>query len=696
MPAPVRIERAGDIALVIADNPPVNAISAAVRQGLMEAIETADADPDARAIVIACDGATFFAGADIREFNEQPRQPFLPDLINRIEACSKPVVAAMHGTALGGGFEIALGCHWRVADPAAKMGLPETKLGLLPGAGGTQRLPRLIGPEAALDMILSGDPVDATRALKAGMIDELAQGDLREAAIEAARRLAREGGEPRRLSRDDSRIAASKADIAAYDAHAAAALARKRGYDFARACADSVRNAILLPFGEALTHERAFFLQLKEGPQSAAMRHLFFAERAALKIPGMPADTKARPVRKAAVIGSGTMGAGIAMCFADASIPVTLIDPNPEALERGLAAMRANYARSAAKSGKGEDWVEGRMRMVSAAGGLDGAAGADLVVEAVFEDMALKQQIFAELDRVTGPQAILATNTSTLDVNRIADATSRPEAVVGMHFFSPANVMRLLEVVQADRTSPEVLKTAIETGRKLRKLPVTVGVCYGFVGNRMLHARFGQVEALLLEGATPASIDRALTDFGFAMGPCAVSDLAGLDVGWRARQQAGRKAAVADAICALGRFGQKTGAGYYRYPEGSRRGEPDPEIEALIRGIAQERGIPRRSPEAGEIFERLVYTMINEGARILDEGVARRASDIDLIWVNGYGWPPYEGGPMFHADRIGLDRVASRLDELAARTGDESLRASPLLRRLAAEGGRFAQLAGLG
>lgn len=692
MNGPVSIERDGEIGIVLADNPPVNALSTAVREGLLRAVESLDGDASVAAIVIACKGATFFAGADIREFGQAPRQPVLPDLINRIEACSKPVIAAVHGTALGGGCEIALGCHVRVADNRARMGLPEVKLGLLPGAGGTQRLPRLIGPQAALDIIVSGDPVSAGRALELGMVDALAQGDLLVEAVAAARKAVADGGTLRRLSRIDDRLVEARNDIEAFDAHAAGAISRKRGFDAPRACVEAVRDAILLPFEEGLRRERAHFMALKDGSQSGAQRHLFFAERAALKVPGITKETRARPVRRAAVIGAGTMGSGIATCFAEAGIPVTIVDPQREALARGMASAKANLARSALRAGLDEAAAAARVALVSTADNLAACAGADLVVEAVFEDMVLKQKIFAELDGILGPDAVLATNTSTLDVNRIAEAVARPEAVVGMHFFSPANVMRLLEVVRAEKTAPEVLKTAIDTGRKLAKLPVTVGVCYGFVGNRMLYARSAQVEALLLDGATPSQVDKAMTDFGFAMGPCAVSDLAGLDVGWRARQQSGRTAAVADAICELGRFGQKTGAGYYRYGEGARRGEQDPGIEALIRDMAARKGIAQRRIDPVEIHERLIYAMINEGARILEEGIAQRSSDIDLIWVNGYGWPAYEGGPMFLADRTGPGVIAGRLEHYAGVTGDEALKPAPLLLKLAGEGGKFADI----
>lgn len=688
----VRIERDGEIGLAITDNPPVNALSTAVRSGLLEAVETLDADDAVKAIVIHCEGRTFFAGADIREFNAPPQPPILGELIDRIEACGKPVIAALHGTALGGGCEVALGCHYRIIDPNGRMGLPEVKLGLLPGAGGTQRLPRIVGPKRAAEIIVSGDPVDAAYAVESGMADRLAAGDIKAAALDYAREIVAQGLPVRPVSAREENLDEARKDLAGFDAFGADLLKRKRGFDAPRLCVQSVRNALTMPFEEGAKTERGYFMELKDGSQSAAQRHLFFAERAALKVEGIDKDTPVVDVGKAAVLGAGTMGGGIAMCFANAGIPVLMIDPNAEALERGYATVRANYERSAKRAGHDDAWVEKRLGLITPAGDMEATADADLVVEAVFEDMALKKQIFADLDRITKADTVLATNTSTLDVNEIAAATKRPHSVVGMHFFSPANVMRLLEVVRGDRTDAKTLKTAIETGRKLRKLPVTVGVCYGFVGNRMLYARTMQVERLMLEGAMPHQIDAALTDFGFAMGPCAVGDLAGLDIGWRSRKQAGRTAPVADAICELGRFGQKTGRGYYRYEEGSRKPLPDPEIEALIRDLAAKMGVEQRTIDSKEIFERLIYAMINEGARILEEGIAARSSDIDLVWVNGYGWPAYEGGPMFHADLVGPGVVAERLEAHARATGDETLKPAPLLAKLAASGGKFADL----
>jgi 3-hydroxyacyl-CoA dehydrogenase len=687
---PVHIRRSGEIGIIATDNPPVNALSSAVRKGLLDAVEELDGDPAIAAIVLHCTGRTFFAGADIREFDMPPVEPALPDVINRIEAASKPVVAALHGTALGGGCEVALGCHFRVAAPAARLGLPEVKLGLLPGAGGTQRLPRRIGTARAFEFIATGNPVSAAEALEMGIVDEICDGDILEGGVAMARRAVAQDLPTVRMSEMKASWSSEQAAIEDLDRMAEPVFARRRGFPAYAAIAESIRNAVEMPFAAGLRRERELFMELKQGYQSAAQRYLFFAERAAVKIADMPPGTQPRPIERAAVLGSGTMGGGIAMCFANAGIEVAMIDPDGEALARGLSTVRSNYERSAARAGRDQKWVGERMKRIAPTADFGAVSDADIVVEAVFEDMALKKEVFKELDGLCKGGALLATNTSTLDVNVIAAATSRPQDVVGMHFFSPANVMRLLEVVRGHTTGFEALATAIETGRRLGKLPVTVGVCYGFVGNRMLHARGGQVERLLLEGASPQSIDKTLTDFGFAMGPCAVGDLAGLDVGWRARKQAGRVAPVADALCERGRFGQKTGGGYYRYAEGSRVPVPDPEVDALIGEIAGAKGVERRAIDGDEIFERLIFPMINEGARILDEGIATRASDIDLIWVNGYGWPAFEGGPMFLADRLGAKRIAAALETHAAKTGDDSLRPADRLVQMAETGSSFA------
>jgi len=682
--ASVDLRRDGEIAVVTADNPPVNALKHEVRAGLTEALGQARDDGAVTAVVITCAGRTFFAGADITEFGKPPQAPSLHDVIAAIETMPKPVVAALHGTALGGGFELALACHFRVAVPAARVGLPEVKLGLLPGAGGTQRLPRLVGPEKALQMIVIGEPIGAAEARADGIIDEIVEADLNAAAVDFARRVVREG-RPLRLVRDrDEKL------IGEGFADAAEALTRRlRGREAPAACVEAVRNAIVLPFDEGLRRESELFRQLVAGDQSKAQRHIFFAEREAAKVPDMPEATKPRPIAHGAVIGAGTMGGGIAMCFANAGIPVTIVETGRDLLQKGLDRVSANYRTTVSRGGLAADEMERRMGLITGVTELEAVGGADVVVEAVFEEMDVKKRAFADLDRVAKPDALLATNTSTLDVDAIARATARPQDVLGMHFFSPANVMRLLEIVRGARTSFEALATAITLGRRLGKVPVTVGVCYGFVGNRMLARRSVETERLLLEGALPQEVDAAVTGFGFPMGPCAMMDLAGLDVGWRIRQGRGEHALIEDALCEAGHYGQKTGKGYFRYEAGSRTPLPDPEVEKTILEASSRLGINRRPIGEEEIVERMILPMINEGARILDEGIASRPGDIDVIWVYGYGWPVWRGGPMYYADHLGLGHIRDRLAFYADRSRDETLRPAPLIRRLAAEGRGF-------
>ncbi len=685
--ASIDLRRDGRIAIVIADNPPVNALKHEVRAGLSQALRQAGDDASVEAVVIACAGRTFFAGADISEFGQPPQAPSLGEVIAQIEAMPKPVVAALHGTALGGGFELALACHFRVAAAAARMGLPEVKLGLLPGAGGTQRLPRLIGPEKALRMIVTGEPLGAAQALADGIVDEIAAGDLNTAATAFGRRAVAER-RPLRLirDRDDKLIGEGFADAAA------TLTQRLRGREAPAACVEAVRNAIVLPFEEGLRRESELFQKLVAGDQSKAQRHIFFAEREAVKVPGIPPETKPRPIAQAAVIGAGTMGGGIAMCFANAGIPVTLIETGDDLLHKGLDRIAANYRATVARGGLGAEEMERRIGLIAGAVGLDAAGEADVVIEAVFEDMDLKRRVFAELDRVAKPGALLATNTSTLDVDAIAGATSRPQDVVGTHFFSPANVMRLLEIVRGVESAPDALATALALARRLGKVPAVVGVCYGFVGNRMLARRSVEAERLLLEGALPHEVEAALVEFGLPMGPFAMMDLAGLDVGWLIRKSRGEHAVIEDALCEAGHFGQKTGKGYFRYEAGSRAPIPDPEVERIILDASAGLGIARRKIEPTEIVERTIFPMINEGARILDEGIAARPGDIDVIWVYGYGWPVWRGGPMYYADRIGLGQVRDRLAFYAERSGDESLRPAALITRLAAEGSGFGSL----
>jgi 3-hydroxyacyl-CoA dehydrogenase len=683
--ASVDLRRDGEIAVVTTDNPPVNALKHEVRAGLTQALAQARDDDAVKTVVIACAGRTFFAGADITEFGKSPQAPSLYEVIAAIEAMPKPVVAALHGTALGGGFELALACHFRVAISAAQVGLPEVKLGLLPGAGGTQRLPRLVGPEKALQMIVTGEPIGASEARADGIIDETVEGDLTAAAVEFARRVVREGRRLRLVrDRDEKLIGEGFAD-------AAEALTRRlRGREAPAACVEAVRNAIVLPFEEGLRRESELFRQLVAGDQSKAQRHIFFAEREAAKVPDMPEATKRRQSARATVIGAGTMGGGIAMCFANAGIPVTVVETAGDLLQKGIDRVAANYRTTVSRGGLTADEMERRMGLITGVTELEAAAEADVVVEAVFEEMEVKKRVFADLDRVAKPAALLATNTSTLDVDAIARSTARPQDVLGMHFFSPANVMRLLEIVRGARTSFEALATAIALARRLGKVPVTVGVCYGFVGNRMLARRSVETERLLLEGALPQEIDAAVSGFGFPMGPCAMMDLAGLDVGWCIRKGRGEQALIEDALCEAGHYGQKTGKGYFRYEAGSRTPLPDPEVEKTILEASSRLGINRRAIGQEEIVERMTLPMVNEGARILDEGIASRPGDIDVIWVYGYGWPVWRGGPMYYADRLGLPHVRDRLAFYADRSRDESLRPALLLERRAAEGRGFA------
>ena len=683
--ASVDLQRDGELAVVTVDNPPVNALKHEVRAGLAEALRQARADGAVKAVVISCAGRTFFVGADITEFGKPPQAPSLHDVIAAIEAIPKPVIAALHGTALGGGFELALACHFRVAVATARVGLPEVKLGLLPGAGGTQRLPRLVGPEKSLKMIVTGDPIQASEALTDGVIDEIVEGDLTAGAVAFARRVVAEG-RPLTLVRDreDKLIGEGFAD-------AAEELTRRlRGREAPAACVEAVRNAIVLPFEEGLKREGELFRKLVTGDQSRAQRHIFFAEREAAKVMDMPEATKPRAIARGAVIGAGTMGGGIAMCFANAGIPVTIVETGRDLLQRGLDRMAGNYRTTVSRGGLDAAEMERRMGLITGVTELGAIGEADVVIEAVFEEMDVKKRVFANLDRVAKPNALLATNTSTLDVDQIARATARPQDVLGMHFFSPANVMRLLEIVRGAGTSFDALATAIALGRRLGKVPVTVGVCYGFVGNRMLARRSVETEHLLLEGALPQQIDAAVTGFGFPMGPCAMMDLAGLDVGWRIRQGRGERALIEDALCDAGHYGQKTGKGYFRYEAGSRMPLPDAEVEKIILDAASRLGINRRPISEEEIVERMVLPVVNEGARILEEGIAARPGDIDVIWVYGYGWPVWRGGPMHYADQLGLPHIRDRLRFYADRSGDETLRPAPLLDRLAAEGRNFA------
>jgi 3-hydroxyacyl-CoA dehydrogenase len=689
----VDLRRDDNIGVIVIDNPPVNALKNAVRSGLTEALTRAREDASIEALVITCAGRTFIAGADISEFGKPPQPPTTIDVIAAIESMPKPVIAAMHGTALGGGLEVALGCHYRVAVPSAKLGLPEIKLGLMPGAGGTQRLPRLVGVEMALDMIVTGEQVTASEALDAGLIDMIVVGDLAAAGVAYARRVVKEKRPLPRARDSDEKLMPFKSDPAAFDAIAAKYQKRSKALHAPAAAIAAVRSALDLPIDEALNRERIKFLELVADDQSKAQRHIFFAEREAAKVKNLSAEVNPSEVKRVAVIGAGTMGGGIAMCFANAGIPVTLVDAFQEALARGLETVRRNYQATAARGGLSAEEMNRRINLITSSTDLAAVADADLIIEAVFEEMDLKTRIFADLDRLAKPKAVLATNTSYLDVNDIARATHRPESVVGMHFFSPANVMRLLEIVRGAATAPATVSTAVAIARKIRKAPVVVGVCHGFVGNRMLRLRSLEAERLLLEGALPQDIDVAMTEFGFPMGPFAASDLAGLDVSWRMRKAQGVEALIADQLCERGRFGQKTGQGFYRYEPGLRTPKPDGEVEQLVLATALRLGVKRRSIDSKEIVERLLFPMINEGARILDEGIAARPGDIDVIWVYGYGFPSWRGGMMFYADSVGLGYVRDRLKGFAAQVGDIRHEPAPLLVRLADEGRGFASLA---
>ncbi|VIO81009.1 3-hydroxyacyl-CoA dehydrogenase NAD-binding domain-containing protein [Bradyrhizobium ivorense] len=688
----VSFERHDNIAVVTVNSPPVNALSAAVRGGIFDGVKRAIDDPQVAGIVLTCAGRTFIAGADITEFGKPPQPPGLAEVLSLIESSPKPVVAAIHGTALGGGLEVALACHYRVATKDAKLGLPEVKLGLLPGAGGTQRLPRAVGPELAVKMIVGGDPIGASEALKAGLIEEIVEGPA--SGGEAfARKVVAEKRPLRKLRDDDSKLAAARADRSIFTNAVAALTKKARGLDAPFAAADAVGAAIDLPFEEGLKKEREGFLKLMNGPQSKAQRYAFFAEREAAKIAGVPDGTKSRNVARVAILGAGTMGGGIAMSFANAGIPVTLVETGEEQLKRGMGIMQKNYEATAARGGIPADAPAKRMALINGVVGIENVGDADLVIEAVFETMAVKKEVFGKLDQYAKPGAVLASNTSYLNIDEIAKSTKRPQDVLGMHFFSPANVMKLCEIVRADKTAPDALVTAVSIARKIAKVPAVVGVCDGFVGNRMLAQRGKQSEKLLFEGALPQQVDAVVTKFGMPMGPFAMGDLAGLDIGWRSRKDRGIKSEIADALCEAGRFGQKTGKGYYKYEPGSRAALPDPEVEKLIDETLARLGRKKRVVSDDEILERMMYPMINEGAKILAEGIAARPSDIDVVWLYGYGWPIYRGGPMYWADTVGLKHIADRLSFYAKETNDPSLEPAPLLKKLADEGKTFASLA---
>ncbi len=670
----VTTRRDGDILIATADNPPVNALGASVRLGLKAAIEEAAGDDSVKAVVIACAGKTFFAGADITEFGKPPVEPLLPQLVDMIEASEKPVIAAIHGTALGGGCEVAIASHYRIAVPSAKLGTPEVKLGLLPGAGGTQRLPRLAGIATALELVAKGDPISATKAHQAGIVDRLAgENSLLDDAIAFANEVAAARPLPRASERP---LSPDPQAVAAFEK---ANARRFRGFEAPAANIACVVKASETPYAEGVQFEREQFMKLIFGVQSAAQRHIFFAERKASKIDGIADDIALRPIAKVGVIGAGTMGGGIAMNFLSAGVPVTIVEMQQDALDRGTATIRRNYEATAAKGRMTPAQVEGAMALLTATLGLDNLADCDLVIEAVYEEMGVKQDIFGKLDTICKPGAILASNTSYLDIDVIAAATNRPQDVLGMHFFSPANVMKLLEVVRGDKTADDVLATVMALSKKIRKVAVVAGVCHGFIGNRMLMPRQVEAMKLLLEGATPEQVDRVHVEFGMPMGPFQMADLAGVDIGWH--RDPTRIENIRDALAAEDRWGQKKGAGFYDY-DAKRNPSPSPRVAEIIAEFRQRTGTPQHDVTDQEIVERTIYPMVNEGALILAEGKAQRASDIDVVWIYGYGWPVYRGGPMFWADIEGAAKIVAGLDK-------HGFDVAPLLREKAEKGGRF-------
>ena len=697
----IKLERPADspgIAVIIIDNPPVNAIGLDVHEGLLSAFDLLSQEPSLKAVVIAAAGRTFIAGADIKLLEQAARgeggRLYLHDLLEKIENFSKPVVVVLHGTALGGGMEIAMAAHYRVAAPDAQMGQPEVNLGIIPGAEGTQRLPRLVGVAAAVDMCVSGKPVKAPEALRLGLIDRIIEGDLRKGAIAFAREMAARGSHPRTRDRVE-KLGSPETNAPVYAAGRAQAAKIRRNMKAPLAVIEAIEAAATLPWEQGLAKEKEIADRCLASDESRALIHAFFAERGVSRIPDIPKDTKVLEIRKAAIVGAGTMGGGIAMALVNAGIPVILRDTDQAALDRGMAAIRKNYEVSIQRGRFTPEVVEQRIALIHPQLTYDGFQDADLVLEAVFENMTLKKQVFAELDRVAGPASVLASNTSTLDIDEIASATSRPERVIGLHFFSPANIMRLVEIVRGVKTSKEIVATAQALAKKLGKVGVVVGNCWGFVGNRMMIPYMREAQFLVEEGTTPAAVDKALYDFGMAMGIFAVDDMGGIDVMWRVRQERKhlekpgvRKPIMTDKLYEMGRLGQKTGAGWYRYDE-NRKAIPDPEVDALIRETARGAGIPQRAITNDEILERCLYIMINEGARILQEGYALRAADIDTIYLSGYGFPGYRGGPMWYADTVGLRKVLERIMAFQ-RTHADFWEPAPLLRQLAESGRTFA------
>ena len=689
----VQFAKSGNVGVITINNPPVNALSPGVPEGISEAIDQLQKDRGLRVAVLIGGGSTFIAGADIKELEKiasgKPRGAGLLPLLLKMEDCPKPIVAAIHGTALGGGLEVAMACHYRVTIRSAKVGQPEVKLGIIPGAAGTQRLPRLAGVAKAVEMCVEGNPIAAEQALQLGILDKLIDGDLLAGAIAFAQEVA-EKPAPKTRERY-GKLDTPEQNVAIFATARENTRKKQRGMAAPLAAIDAVEVATKMPFEEGCKVEQKLFTECLLSPQAKALMHVFFAEREVAKVPDVPKDIPVIPVKTAGVVGAGTMGGGIAMVLANAGFPVLLKEADQAALDRGMANIQKNYANSMKRGRFTQQFVDERLKLIQPTLSLDGFARVDLVIEAVFEGMALKKEVFAQLDKVCKPGAILASNTSTLNIDEIASATHRPQSVIGTHFFSPANVMRLLEIVRGKATSKEVIATCMQLSKKLGKVGVLVGNCRGFVGNRMFHPYVRESVFLLEEGATVQDVDGALYDFGMAMGPLAVGDLAGLDVGWRIRKEYRhlekpgiRQPFAGDRLCEMGRFGQKTGAGWFKYDE-NRSAIPDPEATALVRKWAAEERIPQRQIPREEIVDRCLYALVNEGARILEEGYALRAGDIDIIYINGYGFPVHRGGPMWYADTVGLEKVYKRILEFHGQHG-ELWEPAPLLKQLAEQG----------
>lgn len=677
-----KLEVKDNIAILTLNSPPVNALSAPVREGLDKGIRQAIKDSRVDAIILICTGRTFIAGADISEFGKEPKGPSLFEVQDELENSPKPIIAAIHGTALGGGLEVALTCHYRIAVPSAKCGLPEVSLGLLPGAGGTQRLPRLVGVEQALKMVTSGIHLSADKCLKSGLIDKLAnEGQLMDDSILFAKEILSENKPLRKVRDINEKVEAARGNEELFSDFRKSIARKTRGFLAPEYNIQCIEAAVNQSFNEGIKIEKGLFLKLITGSQSAAQRYFFFSQRQVAKIPDIPKETEKKEIKEIGIIGAGTMGGGIAMNFANAGLPVTIIEQSQERLDKGIGIIRKNYENTASKGRITIQDVEHRMSLISGDVSMEALSNKDMIIEAVFENMELKKEIFSKLNTIAKQGAILATNTSGLDINEIASTTNRPESVIGLHFFSPANVMKLLEVVRGEKTSKEVIATSMAMAKSIGKVAALVGVCPGFVGNRILAQRQREANKLILEGALPWDIDNALFDFGFPMGPFAMSDLAGLDIGWN--KETSRGETIREKLCEGGRFGQKSGKGFYTYDE-NRNKSPDPEVEDLIKTFAQEKQIKTRSIEKEEILQRCLYPMINEGFKILEEGMAIRASDIDIVWINGYGWPVYEGGPMFYGNQIGFGKILDWLKKMEEEHGDD-FTPSPYLEKVVKE-----------